>query len=212
VALDKKEPGEAREQSEHVLYEIQMFYALLRYFETGEVDRAVAGLAQAGLPVRNAVTEAFEIHGRQLIEFLTAQRQRGLATAGDFTRGKWDPPPERQDLQRLEERFSERVAHLSWQRAKFTDEERLVLTHEIESKIRPVLIRFLDRADAERLCEGFVDEARWALTSPGPETERRGAQTFEAATRVATTQAPQINAGTATGALRRTTEQVRFDE
>ena len=58
----------AREQSEHVLYEIQMFYALLRYFETGEVDRAVARFAQQGLPVRNAVIEAFEIHARQLIE------------------------------------------------------------------------------------------------------------------------------------------------
>jgi hypothetical protein len=36
----------------------------------------VAGLDNGGLPARNAVVEAFEIHARRLIEFLTDQRNR----------------------------------------------------------------------------------------------------------------------------------------
>jgi hypothetical protein len=45
-----------------------------RILRDGEFDAAVAALDNAGLPARNAVIEAFEIHARQLIEFLTHQR------------------------------------------------------------------------------------------------------------------------------------------
>src|SRR5689334_8614834 len=91
MALKPRKTEQLREQSKHVLYEIQMFYALASYLETGEVDVAVSGLANSGLPVRNAVVEAFEIHARQMVELLTHQRNRGYAVARDWAVG-WSVP------------------------------------------------------------------------------------------------------------------------
>ena len=66
--MGQRTPEELREQSKHLLSEVQMLFALGRYLETGVVDAAVAHLDRAGLPVRNAVIEAYEIHARQLID------------------------------------------------------------------------------------------------------------------------------------------------
>ena len=111
-----------------------MLYALLRYFETREVDEAVAQLDQEGLPVRNAVIEAYQLHARQLIEFLIGSQ---TSAAGTFTRGKWETPPERNELQELRNEFSERVMHLGWKRSEFTDQEQTVLADRIEREFGP---------------------------------------------------------------------------
>jgi hypothetical protein len=50
-----------------------MLCALANYFETGVVDDAVKSLLHEGVPARNALVEAFTIHTRQLIEFLTGR-------------------------------------------------------------------------------------------------------------------------------------------
>jgi hypothetical protein len=163
VAVRQRTPEELREQSKHLLYEVQMLFALGRYCETGEVDVAVARLDRAGLPVRNAVVEAFEIHARQLIEFFTHQRNRSRATAREWARGWSVPVAEVRELKALREAFSERVAHLSWKRSGFTRAEQLVLTHEIEGKLRPLILRFLAEAEPDGLCDGFVEETRLAL-------------------------------------------------
>src|SRR5512139_2713896 len=117
---------------------MKMFYKLLRYFETREVDRAVAELEQEGLPVRNAVIESYQLHARQLIEFLIDSPTPERPTAPKFTRRPWQPPPERRELQALQAEFSERVMHLGWKRSEFNDQEREVLTHRIEERMRPV--------------------------------------------------------------------------
>ena len=192
MAPKAKTADHLRKQSKHLLYEIQMFCALGRYFETGEVDAAVAELARKGLPVRNAVIEAFEIHARQLIEVLTHQRNRKDAVARDWAK-KWSvSQADRRDLKALRKAFSERVAHLSWRRASFTPEEQQVFTREIETKLQPLLLRFLDEANPELVCEGFTEEARGALSDRSPETENFGIQ-MEAVTRVVTTEAPATN-------------------
>jgi hypothetical protein len=164
VAIRQRTPAELREQSKHLLYEVQMLFALGRYLETGEVDAAVAHLDRAGLPIRNAVIEAYEIHARQLIEFLTHQRTGSRATAPEWSRGWSVPVAEAEVLKALRVRFSERVAHLSWRRSGFTQAEQLVLTDEIEAKLRPLIVRFLAEADPEGLCERFVEEIRLALS------------------------------------------------
>lgn len=75
-------------ESKHVLCEIEMFCALARYFETRAVDRAVQSLEHEGIVVRNAVIEAFQLHARQLIEFLT-RGTAGRSRASHFTWGPW---------------------------------------------------------------------------------------------------------------------------
>jgi hypothetical protein len=164
VAAKERTSEELREQSKHLLYEIQMLFALGRYCGTGELDAAVAALNNAGLPARNAVIEAFEIHARQLIEFLTHQRNGHRATARDWATGWAVPKATTRELKQLREAFSERVAHLSWKRSGFTGDEQLVMTQKIERKLQPLLLRFLEAADPETLCEGFLNETRAALS------------------------------------------------
>lgn len=210
--MKERKPEELREQSKHLLYEIQMLFALGRYCQTGELDVAVAGLDRAGLPVRNAVIEAFEIHARQLIEFLTHQRNRRRATARDWAKGWSVAKAETQGLRELREAFSERVAHLSWKRSGFTRDEQLVMTHEIEGKLRPLLLRFLEKADPERLCEGFLKEARLALSPCEAQSEQPGIEVFPELDRtaaVATSQVPGTTGGTATQTLSEAAEDVR---
>lgn len=214
MALKSRKPEELREQSKHLLYEIQMLFALGRYFETREVDAAVAGLDRAGLPVRNAVIEAFEIHGRQLIEFLTHPRNRHRATARDWARGWSVPKAETDELKELRDAFSERVAHLSWKRSEFTADQQLVMTHEIEGKLRALLLRFLEEAEPEKLCEGFLKEARLAPSGGEAEYEHPGIETFtepHVTTRVAT-QALGMTGGTATQTLSEIAERGRREK
>ena len=65
-----------RAGSIHLVYEIEMFCVLADSFESGSVDRAVAGLPGLEMPVRNAVVESFAIHTRGLISFLSRPRAK----------------------------------------------------------------------------------------------------------------------------------------
>jgi hypothetical protein len=163
MGVKERTPDQLREQSKHLLYEIQMLFALGHDLRAGDLDAAVATLPCAGLPIRNAVIEAFEIHARQLIEFLTHQRNASRATAREWARGWSMSAEEVQELKDLRAAFSERVAHLSWKRSEFTPAQQLVLTHEIEEKLRPLIVRFLREADNATLCEGFAEEAYLAV-------------------------------------------------
>ena len=159
-----------REESKHVLYEIEMFCALARYFETGEVDRAVQGLEREGIVVRNAIIEAFQIHARQLIELLDEKQRTKDWDASDFTKGPWQfqlDPGRRQDW----ERFSQRVAHLSRKRARFTDKERLVETQRIRRELGADIEQFLLVVDEKLVCQDFLVRARKALSDSLPVTE-----------------------------------------
>jgi hypothetical protein len=112
--------------------------------------------------------ESFAIHVRQLIEFLTSPVKRGNATAGDFTRAKWTPPENAAELERLKKRLSKQVAHLTRYRGTTKPEDRIVWTREAMEKLTPELLRFLDAADPDRLCDGFIDAARASLAPAEP--------------------------------------------
>lgn len=164
---------EAIEQSAHVLYEIQMLGALRNHFLNGDHDRAVAGLPLAGLASRNALVEAFQIHARQLIDFLTAKPAAKEATAHDYAIGNWSIPAEdSKALRRLGGEFSQRVAHLSWRRSGDKSVQTSVLTEEIFTAIRQHGLAFLDQVDPDRIEDDFVEEAREALV------ERKSAVDF----------------------------------
>ena len=151
-----------RNQAKHVLYEIEMFCKLAQYFESGAVDAAVRGVDREGIVVRNAMIEAFQLHARQLIEFLTHDPGRLDSHASHFTKGPWRPesPPAHEADWR---RFSKRVMHLSLSRADFTDADMLVETRRIRRELGTSIERFLEAVDDERVCEAFVSRARAAL-------------------------------------------------
>jgi hypothetical protein len=155
-----------RSESEHVLYEIEMFCGLAGYFESGEVDAAVRTLVGNGIVVRNAMIEAFQLHARQLIEFLSRSNERD-SRASHFTKGPWrhEPTP-RQDEDWT--RFSQHVVHLSLVRATFADADRRVETRRIRRDLGAGIYRFLEAVDDGRVCEGFVSRARAALRASEP--------------------------------------------
>ena len=161
-----------RAESKHVLYEIEMFCALARYFETKAVDRAVQTLEREGIVVRNAVIEAFQVHARQLIEFLTyyesKKPHKDDIPAAHFTRTRrWDYARPR-ELEELRQLVHKRVAHLSVRRAEFTGRERWVATQDMRLKVGQILEAFLDEVDETVVCDGFVARARNALLASAP--------------------------------------------
>jgi hypothetical protein len=164
VAMSTNEARRA--ESTHVLYEIEMFCALAWYFETGEVDRAVQGLELEGIVVRNAVIEAFQLHARQLIEFLT-RGTPGRSRASHFTWGAWKLPQMPEHTRNFE-RFSERVMHLSLKRATFAPEDQRVETRRIRRELGDDLAKFLAAVKEDTVCDGFTARARAALLVSEP--------------------------------------------
>jgi hypothetical protein len=117
-----------------------------------------------GLASRNALVEAFQIHARQLIDFLTDRPAEKETTAHDYTTGNWSISiQEAKALRRLGGEFSQRVAHLSWRRSGDKSVQAAVLTEKIFAAIRKHLLAFLDQVDPERVEDDFVAEARKAL-------------------------------------------------
>jgi hypothetical protein len=156
---EKRTREEAIEQSAHVLYEIQMLASLHTHFQNGDHDRAVANLPLSGLAARNALIESFQIHARQLIDFLTNRPNKKEATASDFTISAWSIPSEdRRTLRRLSGDFSQRVAHLSWRRAQLDATRERVMTENIFDAIRRQLLVFVEHLDHERVRPRFFED------------------------------------------------------
>lgn len=159
VAKKEHTKEEAIEQSGHVLYEIQMLASLQTHFQNGDHDRAVAGLPLNGLVARNALVESFQIHARQLIDFLTDQPSRREATASDFTLAGWSIPEiDRRALRRLSGEFSARVAHLSWRRSQLDATQQRVMTDDIFDAIRRYLLVFAEHLDQDRVRPRFFQD------------------------------------------------------
>jgi hypothetical protein len=147
-----------------------MLYVLAESFETGALDGAVKDLPDEGMPFRNAAVDSFLLHARQLIEFFTGRYDRDLA-ADHFTRGGWMPPT---DLRDLHLRISKAI-HLSGWRARSTEDQRRIFFRAIVDTLTPEVRRFLEAADPDRLCPGFVDDVQAALgdSRPSPMAEVR---------------------------------------
>jgi hypothetical protein len=159
MARKERTKEEAIEQSGHLLYEIQMLASLHTHFQNGDHDRAVANLPLNGLAARNALIESFQIHARQLIDFLTDQPNRREATASDFTVAGWSiPAKDRQSLKRLSGEFSARVAHLSWRRAQLDASQQRVMTEDIFDAIRRYLLVFAEHLDRDRVRPRFFED------------------------------------------------------
>ncbi len=162
--------ADARAASEHVLYEIEMFCAIAAYLESGAVDAAVRELQHEGLVVRNAMIEAFQLHARQLIDFLTGKDGRDMS-ASDFITTTWRPkrtPSQRADF----DRFSQRVMHLSLRRAAFTAAEQRVDSRRIRRDLGDDIRQFLEGVDDDRVCGDFLVRARTALAVSEPPAEQ----------------------------------------
>ena len=157
------------EDSKHVLYEIEMLCQLAVYFESGEVDRAVAHLDRNGIVVRNALIEAFQVHARQLIDFLTTSLRKADPRdlyAWQFTTTPWIA--DRKEHKADWKRFSQRVMHLTIRRATFTAAEQLVETRRIRDNLASDLADFLEVVDPALVSDDFVARVRAALRSSEP--------------------------------------------
>lgn len=181
-----------------------MLGSLHGHFLNGDHDRAVAGLPLRGLASRNALIEAFQIHARNLIDFLTDQPSRREATAADFTVQEWSiAGGDRRALKRLSGEFSQRVAHLSWQRSQLDPAQQRVMTDDIYDAIRRYLLAFLEHVDPDRVCSGFIQDVGGAMfaqaTGPSVPREQLPGELLALRER-------HYTHGTATGPLRSTAD------
>ena len=157
-----------RAGSSHLLYEIEMFCVLADSFESGAVDRAVAGLPGLEMPVRNAVVESFAIHTRGLISFLSPARPEVEPYEDDvFAKDyvdDWTFDTHRWKAERR--RVNKHVAHLTLTRAKRPDDSTFP-TRQIRRDLGAELQRFLGRLAADApVAHDFMLRARGALHAP----------------------------------------------
>jgi hypothetical protein len=136
-----------------------MLASLHSHFQNGDHGRAVVDLPLNGLAARNALIESFQIHARQLIDFLTDRPNRKEATASDFTVGEWGiPDSDRRALKRLSGEFSQRVAHLSWRRSELDTTQQRVMTENIFDAVRRQLLVFVEHLDHDRVRPRFFED------------------------------------------------------
>lgn len=105
----------------------------------------------------NAQIEAFTIHVRQLIGFLWPDgraRKRDALAAHYFEPGEWERlRPERQDVidEALSRKIGWGVAHLTYDRARGTPEDKQWPFLRIGQALAPALRCFLEHVDRSRL-------------------------------------------------------------
>lgn len=118
------EPRELREYSrEHVAYEVDMFFGAIRSKRANIRASAIHDVASC---IANAVTEAFALHVRNLIEFLYpdawGRPSRATDVLAHYFISSFDAwtkarPPLSPTLERAKIRADKEMAHLTTQRA-----------------------------------------------------------------------------------------------
>lgn len=149
------------EYSEHVHYEIDMF------FETVEVRSRPAfnewTLSLLGHPQRmnNALIESFVVHLRNLIDFLYLPSKGTDVVAEDFVPAPgWAGirPQISPVLATAKTRANKEISHLTTDRLSGAPPEKVWDFVGLAAEIRPLLVLFVQKADKARLAS-FVEKA-----------------------------------------------------
>lgn len=171
----KNQPGtlstkELRLLSEHLHYEVMMTFGLARFL----VETHGTELNQL---MRNAEIEAFTIHLRQLIDFLwtdrRAQSTNTDAFASDyFGPGEWAKlRPERPAIlsAALRRKVGWGVAHLTYDRAHSTVENKQWQPIPLAQALAPAVICFADNVDPGKLEARYLADIKpWAESVLAP--------------------------------------------
>jgi len=133
---------------EHLDYEIGML-----------VDTARAWNLCLAEPIRNALTEAFAVHLRNLIEFLYPRGEVcGNVSAKDFfaSPSKWDPPLMSTALETARQRAHREIVHLTVDRVPGSQKGKEWDPSLIDDLLIP-LKEFVEVADGDRLHRDVKD-------------------------------------------------------
>lgn len=151
--------SELRELSEHLLYDVEMLFALterLGGFEPIEEE----------LPweVQNGLLESFVIHARGLIEFLwrDASRRQGDGLAAHyFPSDAWAArrPKMETTLKQVPARAGREVAHITFQRIEAAEEARGWHYGQIAASIGRCLRVFVQEVSDQRVSDEFKRRA-----------------------------------------------------
>jgi hypothetical protein len=155
---------ELRALSDHVLYEVQMLFAL-----TERLGSHIA-MADSELPwdVEMAFLESFTLHARNLIEFLwpdgPRRKEDGIA-ADFFEPGEWARirPPRETTLDQVPERVGREIVHMTYHRVDLAEGARAWKFGQIAASIGRCLRVFLAEVPDERVAPAFGSKAKSAL-------------------------------------------------
>jgi hypothetical protein len=181
-------PDELRDVSKHLLYEIQMFgmtMTMLAAFEG--IDPG-----SARTTMRNALMESWALHVRNLLAFLYDDRPaRDDAVAGDFIEGWREKRGTKAALLGLAQaKTSKEMAHLSYVRARLTEDERRWHHAPIIVELVKPLHLFVDEVSETVVTEGFHERAREALPSRDANLDLHGLEVVAGATQSFRTYGP----------------------
>jgi len=134
--------------SDHLKYEVDMFFGLADAMASGEIGQGIIG---------NALIECFTVHTRVLLDFLygSAKAREDDVISDDFFDdvSVWSEarPPKTELLDSVHKRVGKEVAHLTYARQKISSEQKQWAFGQIANEIKPVLDHFLSLINQELL-------------------------------------------------------------
>lgn len=149
----KRSEEELKLISEHLWYEVQMLVGLSRYMSSGGSDNNL---------INNAVLEAYTIHARLILDFLTPKKPKpDDVLAIDFLedvqewvnlqKGRF------QQIEKIRTRVGKEVAHLTYRRLSVTPDEKPWEFVEITDELMDIFRLFIDRVPRNYLCEKWFE-------------------------------------------------------
>lgn len=149
----KRSEEELKLISEHLWYEVQMLVGLSRYMSSGGSDNNL---------INNAVLEAYTIHARLILDFLTPKKPKpDDVLAIDFLEDvqEWIKMQNEmyQQIKTIRNRVAKEVAHLTYKRIYVTADEKSWKFEEITDEIMRMFNLFIARVPKNYLCEEWFD-------------------------------------------------------
>lgn len=109
--------------------------------------------------VESALIESFAVHARNLLSFFYDEpRKEDDAVAGDFVSG-WQAPGLPADLRDLAVQVNKQIAHLTYTRARLTEQQQRWYVAKIGRALAEIMDEFVDQAPAELLSQKFTSGA-----------------------------------------------------
>jgi len=120
--------------------------------------------------IHMAQIESFAIHARALMDFLFGERGEGGKKTDGFAAdylqvGQWRSlcPPTETTLDPVREQVGQQIAHISYKRARLSEEAKQWPFAQIAASIGRPLRVFLEHVPGALVIEGFADRAWKAL-------------------------------------------------
>jgi len=148
MARKKRTKEELVAASDHLKYEVDMFFDMAQAIASGEFEESAIG---------NALLESFTVHTRVLLDFLYGPpniREDDVLSDDFFDDvSMWAEkrPPKSDLLDSVHARVGKEIAHLTYARQNISVEQKQWAFLQIANEVKPILVEFLSLINQDLL-------------------------------------------------------------